>query len=405
MSTQGEAGESSASVPTSHVGPNAASSPARSPVTWVLALCFLIAIDAGITKTSLLWGPTAFENSGGVRTVFPQTYQVARKIYAPENDADLRIAVLGNSRIALALKEKRLESELSHVAPALDAKVSNLAVFGSFMGDTQMLARHLPALDPSLVLLTVGAIDLIREPTSAGGGGPLQLLRIGWRESPVASSSLAERLDRWARTAWPLYRFREFTREAILDRVLDRPDPGPAQETFESRSALFRHLYADRADDVDLAYRVWERERTLEAYARYLATAGPEHFERGRERARSTQELTRETPSVRAFETLVGELSAAEWPTIIVLMPENPILAEDTNGEFHRKSIARRGAELVREIAQRQGTPVVDARAWLEIESFLDFDHPIINLDIFEHGLATAIARAFDAPVGRGVGS
>ncbi len=30
-----------------------------------MALLFLILIDAGLTRTSVLWAPTAFENSGG----------------------------------------------------------------------------------------------------------------------------------------------------------------------------------------------------------------------------------------------------------------------------------------------------------------------------------------------------
>ena len=64
--------------------------PARSPVTWALAFVLLVGIDAAITRTSLLWGPTAFENSGGIRLVFPQTYQVLRKIYHAERDAEER---------------------------------------------------------------------------------------------------------------------------------------------------------------------------------------------------------------------------------------------------------------------------------------------------------------------------
>ena len=110
------------------------SHPSRSLVTWGLAFVLLCLIDAGITRTDVLWGPTAFENSGGLRLVFPQTYQVARKIYAPERDADVRVALLGNSRVVLAIRERRLERALARIGPERDTLVSNLGIFGSFMG-------------------------------------------------------------------------------------------------------------------------------------------------------------------------------------------------------------------------------------------------------------------------------
>jgi len=227
-------------------------------------------------------------------------------------------------------------------------------------------------------------------------------LRIGWSDGPLPAVDWPERLDRWVRTVWPLYRFREFAREAVLDRLLGRPDPGPAPETFASRSDLFRHLYADRADAVDAAYRAFEQERTLAAYARYLGTASPGHLARGKERARSNEELTEETASVRAFDALVEELVAAGQPTLVLLMPENPILAEDVAGEFHRADVAARGAALVREITTRHGVRLVDARALLPSASFLDFDHPIIELDRFDALLASEITRSIGAPGGDG---
>ena len=167
--------------------------PAASPITWILAFCFLVAIDAAITRTSLLWGPTAFENSGGVRTVFPQTYQVMRKIYAPARDAQYRVAVLGNSRIAMALHEDGLERALAESAPGLDVAVSNLGIFGSFIGDTRVLSRHLDVLHPSLVVLAIGGPDLIREPLNLAGATPF--LQIGWRdesEEQVAANNHVE---------------------------------------------------------------------------------------------------------------------------------------------------------------------------------------------------------------------
>jgi hypothetical protein len=371
--------------------------PARSPITWLLAIVFLVVIDAAITRTDLLWGPTAFENSGGVRVVFPQTYQAARKIYAPVNgEVDARVVLLGNSRVVLALKEHRLEAALSKLRPDLAVQVSNLGIFGSFMGETEMMARHLDALDPSLVVLTVGAPDLIREPAQIGGQGPMEFLRIGFRDGAAQPATVTERLDRWLRTVWRLYRFREFVREAILDRVLGRLDPGPAPQDFATRTALFQRLYGERAPAVDEAYRRWQREGGLGPYVEYLRSVGPGHLARMQKRAQLREPLTRETPAVVAFDAVLENLAGSERPVVVLLMPENPLLALDENGDFHRTEIPDQGAALVREMASEHGLPVVDARDWLPAECFLDFDHPVFELEELERPLAKEIVDVID---------
>lgn len=372
------------------------SHPARSPITWGLAFVLLLGIDAGITRTELLWGRTAFENSGGVRVVFPQTYQVARKIYAPERDADVRVALLGNSRVVLAVREHRLEGALAGLRPEMDVAVSNLGIFGSFMGETAMLARHLDRLDPTVVVLAIGAPDLARQPTHPAGEGPMDLLRIGWREGQLRDESIGARVDRWLRTVWPLYRFREFAREAILDAVLRRPDPGPPPEDFATRTALFAHLYGERAEAVHEAYRLWERDGGLDAYASYLAAAGPGHLARRKERARRREPLTREAPAVVILDALLADFARAGRPTLVLLMPENPLLAEDTVGVFHRPGLADEGARIAVALGASHGIPVVDGREWLPADRFLDFDHPIFQLEDLEQPLAQEIVNALE---------
>ena len=78
-------------------------SAAGSLLTWALALIFLVAIDAGITRTFVLWGPTAFERTDAAgELVFAQAYRAARGVYHPEREAALRVALLVSSTILLA---------------------------------------------------------------------------------------------------------------------------------------------------------------------------------------------------------------------------------------------------------------------------------------------------------------
>ncbi|MBW2274051.1 MAG: hypothetical protein JRG96_12320 [Deltaproteobacteria bacterium] len=371
--------------------------PQTSLVTWALALLFLVAIDAALTRTSLLWGPTAFENSGGLRTVFPQTYQVLRKIYSPERDAETRVALLGNSRLALSAKERGVERALTQAAPERDVAVSNLAIFGSYIGDTAVLARHLGAMEPDLVVLSVGAVDLLRPALNPDAEGPTSLLEIGWREGPVPAAGWGDLVDRWARTASRLYRFREFVREAVLDRVLARPDPGPPPSEFDDTLGLFRHMYGERGDAIEAARNVFLAEPDLAGFARYVETVGPEHLQRQKDRARLTHSLDESSPSVVVLEMLLEELTSSGFRVVVLLMPEQPLLALDARGEYHRPGMAEQGASLVYRSAGRFGVPVIDARRWMPAECFLDFDHPIFELEHFEEPLAREILSALES--------
>jgi len=366
-------------------------------LTWALALFFLFIIDAALTRTSLLWGPTAFENSGGLRTVFPQTFQVLRKIYAPARDAEQQVALLGSSRLALSAKERGVERALSEAAPGTDIAVSNLAIFGSYIGDTAVLSRHLGAMEPDLVVLTIGAVDLLRPAANPDAQGPTSLLEIGWREGPVPDASWGDRFDRWGRTAWRLYRFREFVREALLDRVLRRPDPGPPPSEFDDTRALFQHMYGERGDAIELARRDFLAEPTLDEFTRYVETVGPEHLQRQRDRARQTHSLDESSPAVVVLDMLLDELTSSGMHVVVLLMPENPLLDFDPGGEYHRPGMAEQGASLARRVSARYGVSVVDARRWLPAESFLDFDHPLFELELFEEPLAREILSALES--------
>ena len=373
------------------------SNPATSLVTWALALVFLVAIDASITRTSILWGPTAFENSGGIRTVFPQTYQALRQIYHPERDAAKRVVLLGNSRLSLAVRGDGLQSKLNELASDSDIDVSNLAIFGSYTGDTAALVRHLDVLDPTLVVIALGGPELARTPTNPDAAGPASLLKIGWQAGPSAAKSVGDQLDRWPRTVWPLYRFREFTREALLDRILGRPDPGPPPSEFASELDLFRHLYGDRAPVVAAARESFLEARSLASFTDFVTTVGPDHLARQRKRVRDTLPITSATPSVLVLDEMLADLAADGRNTLVLIFPENPIMDLDEKNELHRPAIMAQGADLIYKLGARNGVRVVDGRRWLPAECFLDFHHPIFDMSRFEDQLAAEILDALDS--------
>ena len=98
--------------------------PAGSPLTWCLALMFVLLIDAGITRTRLLWGPSEFERTGDPnRYVFAQTYRVARALYDSRPSSSQRVILLGNSRVLLIAPASGVSRELARASGLKDVSV------------------------------------------------------------------------------------------------------------------------------------------------------------------------------------------------------------------------------------------------------------------------------------------
>lgn len=374
-----------------------AASPAGSPLTWALALVFLALLDAGFTRTRMLWGATAFEHTRDPqRLVFAQTYAAARTIYHPAPAVGRRVALLGNSRIWLTGRASYLEPELARLAPDRALTVDGLAIFGAGIGDMEVLSRHLGRLGPALTVVTIGTSDLLGTASAPIAGVASDLLHIGWGDGPLAPATETERVDRWLRTVWPLYRFREFGRAVLLDRIVSADDSEPFPAHFADTRALFDYMDGPKAGEVEAAYRAWRAAPTFAAFVEYLKIGSRSHLELVRARTRQIVPLTRDGPGLRALDALLARLAAAPWRTIVVMMPENPILAQDTAHEYHRDGYSDAAATMIAATAKRYGLPVIDARAWMPEEAFLDFDHLLPDLSGFQRPLAEEIVHALD---------
>jgi len=368
---------------------------AGAAITWGLAAVFLVLITAVITRTPLLWAPTTFEHTSDMtRIVFAQTYQAARRIYAPATAPPIRVALLGNSRIWLPAQEAYLRRELDRVAPDLDVRLDNLAIFGARVGDVEVLSRHLAHLDPTLVILALGGTDLVSRPAVPLHNLPARLLRIGWEDGPIAPSGAGERVDRWARTAWRLYRFREFARAAIDDRVWPQEPARPFPERFETTQDLFEHMRGGRGAEIEGAYRAWRADPTMERFVDYLKVGSGGYLELIQGHVREGMKPTPGSPAVRMLDALLGRLSRGPWRTIVLLMPENPLLEADRDGLYHSPGFSDEAAATIREAADRYGLAVIDARRWMPAEAFIDFDHLMPDLSGFQVPLVREIVNA-----------
>jgi hypothetical protein len=366
----------------------------HTPRTWILALLFLAVIDVGVTRTAVLWGVTRFEyGRDPSQLAFAQTYQATRAAYAPPDDAADAVMLLGNSRIWLAARPAFLRRELERLVQAAPP-IENLGIFGANVGDLEMLSRHLVRRRAGLVVVAVGGSDLLGSGSALASGVPARLLRIGWDNGPLPSGPLTARADRLARTMWPLYRFREFTRAAIDDRVWPTVTPEPFPDAIPSTAALFRLMYGERGPAVESAYRDWMRAPSLDAFVRYLESSGGGNLELARARAVEARTFDAGSPGVAVLDALLARMAAASWRTVVLLVPENPILAEDRDGVFHAPGFSDRARDVVASTAARHGIAFVDARAWMPASGFLDLDHLLPDLSGVQRPLAEVIVHA-----------
>ena len=365
---------------------------AGSPLTWGLALLFLVPIDVAITRTPLLWGPTSYENTHDLRLVqLAETYKTARKLYAPERPARVRVALLGDSRLWFAAHEPYVERQLRRRAPELDVRVDTLAVFGALIGDMEVISRHLDRQAPSVVVLAIGGQELV--PTADGElqHWPARLLSVGWRDGPLPPASQAERLDRWLRTVWPLYRFHEFARAALADRIFPGTPAGrPLPDHFSSSREVFDYFRTAQAPEVEAAYRAWREHPSLPAFLDYVLVGHPLLPWR----PRVAGDARPDARALEVLDALLGRLRRQRTATFVLLLPENPLLDLDTAGEYHSPGFSDRVADAVRAVAARQGIRVVDGRRWMPAEAFYDLLHLMPDLSGFQEPLAEEILRA-----------
>ncbi len=368
---------------------------AASPVTWALAFVFLLVIDAAITRTPLLWGRTIFAGPRDEREVFDLTYRTLRTIYTAELGPGPRVALLGNSRLIVATREKSVEGELARVMPEMHAQVNILGTFGMGPIITELLTRHLDRLQPELVILTITVSELREPPFQQMKNPAYRLLNLGWRDSPVPPSSWSSRADRWLRTSWPLWRFREFARDAIEERAFPRRTPPPVPDRFKTtREVLAYARGEDRAASIEVAYQRWRRDPTLAHFVAYLEIGQSLHLQTVALRARREPIPEQVQSNLDTLDAIFERFARAPWRTMLLLMPENPILDLDTSGDYHHLERSDQEAALIRAAAERHGLSVVDGRRWMSADAFMDFDHLWRDLSAFETPLAREIASA-----------
>lgn len=368
---------------------------AGSPITWLLALGLLAGLELVLRYTGVLWRSTASENDLGIFAVqVTQTYKVARRLFGPSAPpARERVVILGDSRIWFGAQEAYVERELQRQAPGRDVQVEQLAIFGSRIGDLAAVGRQVSRLHPNLVVIALDGIELLPYPNGGYGQWPERIFDVGPAQGAMAPRGWQEQLDRWARSASWLYRYRLFARLLLSDRLFDRPVLPPLPDHFDSTLAVHQFMHGARGDAIERAYASWRAAPTLDNYVAYLRSKNPGPVERI---VPAGAAIGADSPALRGLAELLQALTPTT-SVVILLMPENPLLDADAAGRYHQPGFSDAVAARIAAVAAPYDVPVIDGRRWLPAAAFFDFLHPFPDVSGLQRPLAAEILRALDS--------
>src|SRR5581483_10265059 len=116
---------------------------AARPITWLLALAFVAAIQLIATRPRVLWAPVSFETSLDLDLVQGgQTRAIARTLLDAPPPQRPTVVLLGDSRIWFGAFPASVEDEVRRRS-GMDVHVENFGVFGALAGDLEAISRHL----------------------------------------------------------------------------------------------------------------------------------------------------------------------------------------------------------------------------------------------------------------------
>jgi hypothetical protein len=352
--------------------------------SWLVALTLLAGLDVAILKSGLLFRPWAFESSRDpAMTLIAQSFSITRKMNTPTPAGRRRVVLLGSSRAMMgAWHEPGIERRM----PPSDDPIQfdNLAMFGAAMPELAAIARWTTQARPDLAMLAIGPAELLTPPGPAHSG--TRLLRRGWSwEDILSGEPFTDQFDRILRSTWKLYGFREFIRAALEDLLMRRKGPETAVE-FRSIEEFHQRMHPPEAARAATTYQNFLRDPHLESYLAYL---GPQRLAPYH---RAVSEWQAPSPrALAALDTTLEYLTQSSTRTVILLMPQSPLLAEDETGDLHRPRMEASAVEAIQDAARRHGVEVIDARNWISAERFLDFHHLMPGLSGFEDLLAKEI--------------
>ncbi|HZR82427.1 MAG TPA: hypothetical protein VFD92_15140 [Candidatus Binatia bacterium] len=346
----------------------------------LVAVAVLVLVDLAIRRFDV-FSPLVADTVPATlfAAVNAQVTDVVRALRAPARDG-FTVVLLGNSQMDLGSRPlPMLRDALVAAGAPPDTRIVPLFVYASTITDAEVIARSLAPLHPAVVVLGVSAPDLATAPENARRTPVLRILETGSTDGALPAVDLEERLDRWVRSVWQLYRYRALFSDLLFPVSGKRSPRGFSDEPHSEEEVFVEFSGPERGREIAALRPGFESGDDYGAAARYVdALQGPGYLRGLRERWRTASPEAVQLAALRGFARRVREAGARP---VVVLMPENPLLERDPDVGRVVRARSDAAADALESEAAAVGIAVVDLRRGFPTRAFLDMNHLF-----FQHG-------------------
>lgn len=381
----------------------------RHPVwTWTKVALGLVVIDLALFRWGLFWAavPTV---RGDNPTTWGLLYTAVRHLEY-DRPAVAPAYLIGSSVLFLGVSDERVNAALE--ARDLPVRATMLTTFGASATDLAMLAATALEHHPWLVLYGAATRDFAKDaPLDSPTSRVLLDYSIDLPAAPAAGAE--ERLARWLRRWWKLYRYRIFVRSRLEDlwhAIVRRtaapvlpPPPAPAPGEPELPPEAYERFHFARITPAGwAAWLHWKETRRWDDFVGWMHASGNQALT-----AYATQRLDTygpdDNPQAASLEWMLERVRAGGARAVVVLFPENPAFRDPAAHEYYDPALSAAWAARLAAEAARAGARFVDLRDALPAEDFHDFIHPnLAGMRTLSARLADIVAEEWAAREGRG---
>lgn len=346
---------------------------------WAKVVLVLIALDGALFGTGFIWTLTGSAGDA--------TRRVAQTIGRHSPGEPAAVAV-GSSLVGRSLSELWVNGLLDE--KGVHSRFYNLGLDGLVAQEASLVAHYARRVKPWLVLYGVNYRDLMPAPAHGPGPG----IRRYFVDSTVnldalAPTSFDDRVRRFVRTHWSLYRYRRNLRSvagAFWDE-LAASTPASAEAASEAADLA---PDAPREAPTEAQQDRWLAEHTLtdeqkKAWARFHQTGQFSDYEaylRTRGQILDVYRQRQETefdldanPAVEALEWMLAEARANGTRVVLIYMPENPMFRDPAAAEYFDQLRSDQVLLLLTSLAEQYGARFENWRFVLGPSDFLDMIH------------------------------
>ncbi len=343
---------------------------------WTKVVLVLALTDVLLFRVGLFWDLELKRQSP---TQLARLHDITRAIDTHEAGEPVAVAV-GSSVVRMSGPDPAVNRRLARLGA--ETSFRNLGLDAAHVDDSALVNAAVGTMDPWLVIYGVAFRDFMPRDRPSRTESQFAGLRVPL--STMQPETLDERLARFLRAYWTLYRYRDLVRHIVDERFASRAWRFPRQaharpDAQRSRvtRAQARKTQLEAGFGGPKSFQAWERwndSRDFSDYEAYLKTRGGVAGLYRKRRAAGFELAT--SPQLEALDWLLRVNQERGSRVVLIYYPENPVFRDPAASGYFSPELSDEVAAVLERKAARYGARFVDLRQALQPEDFIDMVHP-----------------------------